>query len=198
MIAMIVLAVIFAILAFWVLGIQKRLLNSRRRIKYAFSQMDIQFKRRYELIPNLVEIAKGYMKHEREALEAIITALNEAVSANAMACIHPLLGIAILHLATTEDRLTVTLGRMFAIAEACPDLQANENMQRLTTELNDAENKLIFARQAYNDCVVQYNQSMEHFPGPAIANIFGFHAAELMQVAESDGGLVAQLAVASA
>ncbi|MFZ6776951.1 LemA family protein [Undibacterium sp. Ji83W] len=196
MIAMIVLAVIFAILAFWVLGIQKRLLNSRRRIKYAFSQMDIQFKRRYQLIPNLVEVAKGYMKHEREALEAVIIALNEAVMANSMACLHPLVGIAILHLAAAEDRLTVTLGRMFAIADACPDLQANQSMQKLTSELNDAENKITFARQAYNDCVVQYNQSMEHFPGPVIANMFGFHVAELMQVAEFDRSLVAQTAAA--
>lgn len=196
MIAMIVLAVIFAILAFWVLGIQKRLLNSRRRIKYAFSQMDIQFKRRYELIPNMVEVAKGYMSQEREALEAVIAALNEAVTANSMASFHPLLGIAILHLAATEDRLTVSLGRMFAIADACPDLQSNPNMQRLAAELNDAENKISFARQAYNDCVLQYNESMQHFPGPVVANMFGFHTAELMEVAAFDSNASQQLAPA--
>ncbi|MFZ6871941.1 LemA family protein [Undibacterium sp. Di27W] len=190
MIAMIVLSVIVTTFAFWVLGVHKRLLNARKRIKTAFSQIDMQFKRRYALIPNLVEIAQGYMKHEREVLETIIIALNEAVAANAMAAAHPLVGMAVQHLAASEDRLTITLGRMFAIADACPELQANVSMQRLTEELNDAENKIAFARQAYNDSVLQYNQDMLHFPGPAIANMFGFHAAELMQASTLDLSLL--------
>jgi len=196
MIAMIVLAVIFAILAFWVLGIQKRLLNSRRRIKYAFSQMDQQFKRRYELIPNLVEVVQGYMKHEREALEAVIMALNAAVTANSKACMHPLIGLAIVNLAAAEDRLTVTLGRMFAIADDSPDLLANMTMQRLTAELNDAENKISFARQAYNDSVEQYNESLAHFPGPAIARIFGFQLAQFMQAGNVDVSMLQAAQVA--
>ncbi|MBC3909541.1 LemA family protein [Undibacterium umbellatum] len=183
MIAMIVLSVIVTLFSFWVLGVHKRLLNARKRIKTAYTQIDAQFKRRYVLIPNLVEIAQSYIKQEREALEAVIAALNEAVEANALTASHPLAGIAILHLSAAEDRLTVAMGRMFAIAESCAELQSSPAMLRLTEELNDAENKIAHARQAYNDCAVQYNQDMESFPGPAIANMFGFQAAELMQAA---------------
>ncbi|MFZ6656257.1 LemA family protein [Undibacterium sp. TJN19] len=185
MIALIVLLVIIAVLVFWVIGVYNRLVTSRNRFKNAFSQIDIQLKRRYDLIPNLVEIAKGYMKHERETLEAVIAARNQAVTANTKASVDPSDAGAVQQLAAAEGTLTASLGKMFALSESYPDLKANQNMMQLTEELTGTENKIAFSRQAYNDSVMQYNIGIEQFPGSVIANMFGFRSGELLQATES-------------
>jgi LemA protein len=185
MIALIVLLVIIAVLVFWVIGVYNRLVTSRNRFKNAFSQIDIQLKRRYDLIPNLVEIAKGYMKHERETLEAVIAARNQAVTANTKASVDPSDAGAVQQLAAAEGTLTASLGKMFALSESYPDLKANQNMMQLTEEMTGTENKIAFSRQAYNDSVMQYNIGIEQFPGSVIANMFGFRAGELLQATES-------------
>lgn len=185
MIALLVLLVIVAVIVFWVIGVYNRLVSLRNRFKNAFAQIDVQLKRRYDLIPNLVEVAKGYMKHERETLEAVIAARNQAVTANSKAGIDPSDAASVQQLAAAEGTLTASLGKMFALSEAYPDLKANENMIQLTEELTSTENKIAFARQAYNDSVMQYNTGIEQFPGSVIANSFGFKAGELLQATES-------------
>lgn len=185
MIALLVLLVIIAVIVFWVIGVYNRLVSLRNRFKNAFAQIDVQLKRRYDLIPNLVEVAKGYMKHERETLEAVIAARNQAVSANNKAVVDPSDATSVQQLAAAEGTLTASLGKMFALSEAYPDLKANENMIQLTEELTSTENKIAFARQAYNDGVMQYNTGIEQFPGSVIANSFGFKAGELLQATES-------------
>ncbi len=185
MIALIVLLVIVALLVFWAIGVYNRLVSTRNRFKNAFSQIDVQLKRRYDLIPNLVEVAKGYMKHERETLEAVIAARNTAVTASSKAGADPSDSAAVQQLAAAEGSLNASLGRMFALSESYPDLKANQNMMQLTEELTGTENKIAFARQAYNDSVMQYNTGMEQFPGSMIANMFGFRAGELLQATES-------------
>jgi LemA protein len=141
--------------------------------------------RRYDLIPNLVEVAKGYMKHERETLEAVITARNSAVSGLAAAKSNPGDPNAMQQLGGAENVLTQTLGRLFALSEAYPDLKANQNMMQLSEELSSTENKVAFARQAYNDAVMTYNNRREMFPGSVVANMFQFQPAELLKI-ESD------------
>lgn len=185
MIALLVLLVIIAVIVFWVIGVYNRLVSLRNRFKNAFAQIDVQLKRRYDLIPNLVEVAKGYMKHERETLEAVIAARNQAVTANSKAMVDPSDAASVQQLAAAEGTLTASLGKMFALSEAYPDLKANENMIQLTEELTSTENKIAFARQAYNDSVMQYNTGIEQFPGSVIANSFGFKAGELLQATES-------------
>jgi LemA protein len=185
MTALIVLLAIALLIAFWAVGAYNRLVSLRNQFKNAFSQIDVQLKRRYELIPNLVETAKAYMKHERETLEAVIAARNQAVSANAKAAVDPADPAALQRMAATEGVLTTTLGKMFALSEAYPDLKANQNMMQLTEELTSTENRIAFSRQAYNDGVMQYNISLEQFPGSIIANMFAFKPAELLQATES-------------
>ncbi|MBC3862742.1 LemA family protein [Undibacterium jejuense] len=185
MITLIVFLAIVALIVFWVIGVYNRLVTLRNRFKNAFAQIDVQLKRRYDLIPNLVEVAKGYMKHERETLEAVIAARNQAVSASSKAGLDPADAASVQQLSAAEGTLTASLGKMFALSESYPDLKANENMIQLTEELTSTENKIAFARQAYNDSVMQYNTGIEQFPGSLIANNFGFKNAELLQATES-------------
>lgn len=170
---------------FWAVGAYNRLVGLQNQYKNAFAQIDVQLKRRYDLIPNLVETAKGYMKHEREALEAVIAARNQAVSANAKVAANPADPEAIHTMAAAEGLLTSSLGKMFALSEAYPELKANQNMMQLTEELTSTENRIAFARQAYNDGVMQYNTSREQFPGSIIAGMFAFKPAELLESTEA-------------
>ncbi|HJU71035.1 MAG TPA: LemA family protein [Paucimonas sp.] len=185
MFALIVLLTLVLLLLFWVVGAYNRLVSLRNRFKNAFAQIDVQLKRRYDLVPNLVETAKAYMKHERDTLEAVIAARNHAVSANAMAAADPANAAAMQQMATAEGTLNATLGRLFALSEAYPDLKANQNMLQLTEELTSTENRIAYARQGYNDGVMQYNTSLEQFPGSVIANMFAFKPGELLQATES-------------
>jgi LemA protein len=183
MTGLIILLAIILVTLFWGVGAYNRLVSLQNQVKNAFSQIDVQLKRRYDLIPNLVETAKGYMKHERETLEAVIAARNQAVSANAKAA--PSDTGAMREMAAAEGLLSSSLGKMFALSESYPELKANENMMQLTEELTSTENRIAFARQAYNDGVMQYNTSREQFPGSIIAGMFAFKAAELLQSTES-------------
>jgi LemA protein len=176
---------ILAALAFWAISIYNGLVTLRNRFKNAFAQIDVQLKRRYDLIPNLVETAKGYIKHERETLEAVIKARNVAVAAASAAGANPGNPAAMQQLGQAEGALTGVLGRMFALAEAYPDLKANQNMLSLQEELSSTENKVAFARQAYNDSVMEYNTKRESFPDSVFAGAFGFGPAELLQATES-------------
>lgn len=185
MAAMITLIAIALLVLFWAVGAYNRLVSLRNQIKNAFAQIDVQLKRRHDLIPNLVETAKGYMKHEREALEAVIAARNQAVTATAKAEVDPGDAGAIQQMAAAEGLLSSSLGRMFALSEAYPDLKANQNMMQLTEELTSTENRIAFARQGYNDGVMQYNTSLEQFPSSIIAGMFAFKPAELLQATES-------------
>lgn len=185
MIAAIVLLAIVLLIVFWAVGAYNRLVGLRNQFKNAFAQIDVQLKRRYDLIPNLVETAKGYMKHERETLEAVIAARNQAVSANAKAAGDPANAAAIQQMAAADGALSATLGKLFALSEAYPDLKANQNMMQLTEELTSTENRIAFSRQAYNDGVMEYNTSLEQFPVSFIANMFSFKQAELLQATES-------------
>jgi LemA protein len=180
----VIVLIALAVLAMFVVGSYNGLVTLRNRFKNAFAQIEVQLKRRYDLIPNLVETAKGYLKHERETLEAVINARNAAVSANGKAAAHPEDGAAIKGLAGAEGALNGALGRLFALAEAYPDLKANQNMMQLTEELTSTENKIAFARQAYNDAVMAYNTKRETFPTVIIAGIFNFLPAELFAVEE--------------
>lgn len=185
MIALIVLLAIVLLILFWAVGAYNRLVSMRNQFKNAFAQIDVQLKRRYDLIPNLVETARGYMKHERETLEAVIAARNQAVTANAKAAGDPGDAAAVQQMAAAEGTLSASLGKMFALSEAYPDLKANQNMMQLTEELTSTENRIAFARQAYNDGVMQYNTSLEQFPGSIVAGMFAFRPAELLQATES-------------
>jgi LemA protein len=180
----VIVLIALAVLAMFVVGSYNGLVTLRNRFKNAFAQIEVQLKRRYDLIPNLVETAKGYLNHERETLEAVINARNAAVSANGKAAAHPEDGAAIKGLAGAEGALNGALGRLFALAEAYPDLKANQNMMQLTEELTSTENKIAFARQAYNDAVMAYNTKRETFPTVIIAGIFNFLPAELFAVEE--------------
>jgi LemA protein len=176
---------VVAALVFWAIAIYNGLVSRRNRFKNAFAQIDVQLKRRYDLIPNLVETAKGYIKHERETLEAVIKARNQAVAAASAAGANPGNPAAMQSLGQAEGALTGVLGRMFALAEAYPDLKANQNMLSLQEELSSTENKVAFARQAFNDAVMEYNTKRESFPGNFFAGMFNFGPAELLQATES-------------
>jgi len=180
--SMIVLLVILVVLALWAMSIYNGLVAGRNGYKNAFAQIDVQLTRRYDLIPNLVETAKGYMKHERETLEAVIQARNSAVSGLSAAKSNPGDAAAMQQLAGADNALTQTLGRLFALSEAYPDLKANQNMMQLSEELTSTENKVAFARQAYNDSVMTYNNRREMFPGSIFANMFSFLPAELLKI----------------
>lgn len=173
---LIVLGVVISI------SLYNKLVTLRNRFKNAFAQIDVQLKRRYDLIPNLVETAKGYMKHERETLEAVITARNQAQTANTQAAKNPADGQAMKSLIGAETALGATMGRFFALAEQYPDLKANQNMSQLMEELTSTENKVSFARQAYNDAVMTYNTQREVFPSNIIANSFNFQEAQLFEI----------------
>jgi LemA protein len=181
----IILLVIIVALVFWAVAIYNGLVALRNRFKNAFAQIDVQLKRRYDLIPNLVETAKGYIKHERETLEAVIRARNSAQTAATAANANPGNPAAMQALGQAEGALTGVLGKMFALAEAYPDLKANQNMLSLQEELSSTENKVSFARQAFNDSVMEYNTKRESFPGNIFAGMFNFGAAELLQATES-------------
>jgi LemA protein len=184
MVGFLVLLAIVVIVVFWVVALYNRLVGARNGYKNAFAQIDVQLKRRYDLIPNLVETAKGYLKHERETLEAVMKARNSAVSAEQAAAANPGDATAMRGLAGAEGALTGALGRLFAVAEAYPDLKANQNMMQLSEELTSTENKVAFARQAYNDSVMGYNNQREMFPGSVIAGMFNFQAAQLLELDE--------------
>lgn len=177
----IVLGVIVLVVFFFI-SIYNRLVSGRNGYKNAFAQIDVQLTRRYDLIPNLIEVAKGYMKHERETLEAVIAARNSAVSGLRSAAANPGSPQAVQQLAGADNALTASLGRLFAVAEAYPDLKANQNMMQLSEELTSTENKVAFARQGYNDAVMGYNNSREVFPNSIVANSFGFQPAQLLEI----------------
>ena len=178
---LIILGVLAAI-AVWVVGMYNNLVNLRNRVRNAFSQIDVQLTRRYDLIPNLIETVKGYMAHERETLEAVVNARNAAVSGLKAAAADPSNAEAMKALAGAEAALGGTLGRLFALAEAYPDLKANENMIKLQEELTSTENKVAFSRQAFNDSVMVYNNATENFPSNIVANTFSFDAAEFLEI----------------
>ncbi len=178
---LIFLAIIAAIV-FYAVGIYNRLVNERNRVRNAFAQIDVQLTRRHDLIPNLVEAVKGYMKHERETLEAVIKARNAAASALDTAKIDPSNAAAIQQLGQQEGILGNVLGRLFALSEAYPDLKANENMMHFQEELTTTENKVAFARQAFNDSVMGYNNTAENFPNNIIAGMFSFQLASFLEI----------------
>ncbi len=181
----IILAVVLAIgllLVLYGVGIYNRLVTLKNRFENAFSQIEVQLKRRYDLIPNLVETVRGYMKHEKETLEAVINARNQAVGGLKQAAANPGDPAAMQALAGAEQMLTGTLGKLFALAEAYPDLKANQNMAQLTEELTSTENRVAFARQAYNDSVMNYNNKRETFPGSVYAGMFNFAPAALLEI----------------
>jgi LemA protein len=182
MIAGIIVLVIIVILVMAFVGIYNNLVTLRNRFKNAYSQIDVQLKRRYDLIPNLVETAKGYLQYERGTLEAVINARNQASSANARAAANPGDANAIKNLIGAEGALTGALGKFFALAEAYPDLKANQTMSQLMEELSSTENKIAFARQAYNDAVMSYNIGREKFPNVILAGAFGFAEAVLFEI----------------
>ena len=159
-----------------------RLVALRNRFKNAYAQIDVQLKRRYDLIPNLVETAKGYLKHERETLEAVIKARNIAFAASQTAAANPGDASAVKSLVSAESGLTGALSRLMVVSEQYPDLKANQNMMQLTEEMTSTENKIAFARQAYNDSVMGYNTTRETFPNVIFAGMFGFLAAELFKI----------------
>ncbi len=182
LIALGVLLLLAVVLGLWVAGIYNKLVELRNRVKNAFAQIDVQLKRRYDLIPNLVETAKGYMKHESTTLEAVIKARNIAAAAAQTAAANPADGNAVRGLLSAEAGLGSALSRLMVVSEQYPDLKANQNMMQLTEELTSTENKVSFARQAYNDSVMVYNTTRETFPNVIFAGTFGFQAAELFQV----------------
>jgi LemA protein len=172
----IILGVVLLVLV-WAVGIYNRLVALKQRFANAFSQIDVQLKRRYDLIPNLVETAKGFMAHERETLEAVIAARNQASAAAGRAAANPSDGDAMRGLLSAEGALGQGLGRLWALAEAYPTLKADQTMLRLQDELTATENKIAFARQAYNDAVMVYNTAREQFPGSIVASLANFGAA---------------------
>lgn len=180
-ILIVVLVVVVGLIAS-VIGIYNKLVTLRNRFKNAFAQIDVQLKRRYDLIPNLVETAKGYLKHERETLENVTKARNIAFAASQAAAANPGDASAMKNLVSAESGLAGTLGRLLMVSEQYPDLKANQNMMQLTEELTSTENKISFARQAYNDSVMTYNTNREVFPSNMIAGMFNFAPAELFVI----------------
>jgi len=171
--------------ALFVIGTYNGLVGRRNRYKNAYAQIDVQLKRRYDLIPNLVETVKGYMKHERETLEAVIKARNMAYTAAQSAAQNPGDPSAMKSLSSAEGQLQAGLGRLLALSESYPDLKANQNMRDLSEELTSTENKVAFARQAYNDSVTEYNSAAQVFPAVMFAGMFGFTSAALLEATES-------------
>jgi LemA protein len=185
LITLFVILGIVLLLVFWLIVVYNRLVVSRNRFKNAFAQIDVQLKRRYDLIPNLVEAVKGYMAHERETLEAVIKARNSAFAAAQKVAADPGNAGAVRELNQAEGQLGGVLGRLFALSEAYPDLKANQNMLALQEELTSTENKISFARQAFNDAATAYNIQRQVFPAVLVANTLGFTPAELLQAEEA-------------
>ncbi|MES2685803.1 MAG: LemA family protein [Pseudomonadota bacterium] len=181
----VILIVVFALLLFWAVGAYNRLVRLKNMIANAFGQIDVQLKRRYDLIPNLVEAAKKYLLHERETLEAVIAARNQARTANDAARNRPTHAPEVMALAAAEQALAGSLDRLFALTEAYPELKADETIRELSEELTSTENKVAFARQAYNDCVLDYNNAQAQFPALLVARLFGFASAAMLQATES-------------
>ena len=177
---------IIAIVVVWAISIYNSLVALRNRFKNSYAQIDVQLNRRYDLIPNLVETAKAYLKHERETLEAVVAARNSAVAASKVAAAHPEDALAVQGVTQAEGALTGALGRLFAVAEAYPDLKANTSMNQVMEELSSTENKVAFARQAFNDAVMAYNTYREQFPKNIVANNFGFKEAALFEVENAE------------
>ena len=177
-----VLLVVIVLLALFAIGIYNGLVTARNAYKNAFAQIDVQLTRRHDLVPNLVETVKGYLAHERQTLEAVISARNAAVSGLKAAAANPGDPAAVQQLAGAENALTGALGRLFALAEAYPDLKANKNMMQLSEELTTTENKVAFSRQAFNDSVMGYNNRREVFPASVVANMFAFQPAQLLEI----------------
>jgi LemA protein len=186
LISFLVFLAIVALIVFWAIGMYNRLVNERNRVRNAFAQIDVQLTRRHDLIPNLVEAVKGYMKHERETLDAVISARNAAVRDLDAAKSDPANANAIRQLGESEGALGAALGRLFALAEAYPDLKANQNMMQFQEELASTENKVAFARQAFNDAVMGYNNSVENFPNNIIAGMFKFEKSEFLEIESED------------
>ncbi|MFU8820631.1 MAG: LemA family protein [Gammaproteobacteria bacterium] len=184
---------VLAAIALWAVGIYNKLVNLRNAVKNAFAQIDVQLTRRYDLIPNLVEAVKGYMKHERETLEAVISARTRAVHGLKNAAEHPESAAAINELSGADAALSSALGRLFALSEAYPDLKADRNMMQLQEELTSTENRVAFSRQAFNDAVMSYNNARENFPNNLIANSFGFDPAAFLQIESEEKRQVPQV-----
>ena len=182
MISFLILLAIVAVLGFWAVGIYNGLVTARNAFRNAFAQIDVQLQRRFDLIPNLVETAKGYLSHERETLEAVIAARGAAMAGLSAAKASPGDPAAMAELASTQGMLNGALGRLLAVAEAYPDLKANQNMIQLTEELTSTENKVAFARQAFNDSVMAYNNRREVFPSGVVAGMFNFAPAALLEI----------------
>jgi len=182
LIAVIVLAGLALVAGMFVAGKYNLLVSLRNRFKNAYAQIDVQLKRRYDLIPNLVETAKGYLKHERETLENVIKARNVAYTASQAAASNPGDAAAVKGLMSAESGLVGAMSRLMVVAEQYPDLKANQNMMQLTEELTSTENKISFSRQAYNDSVMVYNTQRESFPTNILAGMFNFAAAELFVI----------------
>jgi LemA protein len=182
MIVMLILVALLVVAGLWAVGIYNGLVTARNAYKNAFAQIDVQLTRRHDLIPNLVEVAKGYMAHERETLEAVIKARAAAVSGLAAAKANPGDPGAMQNLAAAEQGLGGALSRLMVVSEQYPDLKANQNMMQLTEELTSTENKISFARQAYNDSVMSYNTTRETFPNVIFSGMFGFQPAELFKI----------------
>ena len=188
-----ILLAIIAAVALWAIGIYNQLVNLRNAVKNAFAQIDVQLTRRYDLIPNLVEAVKGYMKHERETLEEVISARTRAVQSLKSASEHPESAAAIQELSSAESGLSAALGRLFALSEAYPDLKADRNMMQFQEELTSTENKVAFARQAFNDSVMRYNNARENFPNNLVANSFSFDAAAFLEIESEEKRAVPQV-----
>ena len=179
---LLILLIIVVVVAFWAVGIYNGLVRARNAFRNAFAQIDVQLQRRFDLIPNLVETAKGYLAHERETLEAVIAARAAAVSGRAAAKADPGNPAAMAELASGQGMLDGALGRLMVVAEAYPDLKANQNMMQLSEELTSTENRVAFARQAFNDSVMAYNNKRETFPSSVVAGMFNFSEASLLEI----------------
>lgn len=177
-----IVAIAVVVLIVLVIGIYNRLVTFRNRFKNAFAQIDVQLKRRYDLIPNLVESSKAYLKHERQTLEAVIQARNQASSAMQQVSADPANAGAMKAFLGAESALSGVMGRLFAVMEAYPDLKANQTIAQLMEELTSTENKISFARQAFNDSVMEYNVQRETFPAVVLAGALGFQAAQLFEI----------------
>ena len=182
---MVMVMALAALLIFWAVGAYNRLVRLKNIIANAFGQIDVQLKRRYDLIPNLVEAAKKYLQHEQETLEAVIAARNQARSASDRVASRPGQADAVIALAAAEQTLGSSLGRLFALAEAYPDLKADQTIRELSEELTSTENKVGFARQAYNDAVLDYNNAQGQFPALLVALMFGFVPSAMLQATEN-------------
>ncbi len=177
-----IILVILVVLLVFVIGLYNRLVQLRNRVKNAFAQIDVQLTRRHDLIPNLIETVKGYIKHERETLEAVIQARNTAIAGLKAAEANPANAAAIQQLGAAESALGGALSRLMVVAEAYPDLKANQNMMQLTEELTSTENRVAFSRQGYNDSVMDYNNACEMFPSGVVANLFQFKPGAMLEI----------------